>query len=175
MENLRELSQQFVVEGRVEMIVLRPDRRDPAVSVPTVEAVPGYGLVGDRRSQTERTTDAARKREVTLIQAEHIPLIAQWGGLETLSPLDVRRNLMISGINLVAMKSPFPDLRLHCQIGDQVELVITGPCDPCSRMEQELGRGVYNAMRGHGGMTARLVTGGTITVGDRVRCQLVRS
>ncbi|MFM2428841.1 MAG: hypothetical protein RLZZ511_54 [Cyanobacteriota bacterium] len=175
MENLRELSQQFAVDGRLEMIVLRPDRRKPATAVPMVEAVLGYGLMGDRRSQTERTTESSRKREVTLIQAEHIPLIAQWGGLASLNPLDLRRNLIISGINLIAMKSPFSDLKLHCQIGDRVELVITGPCDPCSRMEQELGRGVYNAMRGHGGMTARLVTGGPIAVGDRVRCRLVSS
>lgn len=175
MENLRELSQQFAVDGRLEMIVLRPDRRKPAIAVPTVEAVLGYGLMGDRRAKSERTTDSSRKREVTLIQAEHIPLIAQWGGLDSLSPLDLRRNLIVSGINLLSMKSPFPDLKLHCQIGDRVELVITGPCDPCSRMEQELGRGVYNAMRGHGGTTARLVTGGPIAVGDRVRCRLVSS
>jgi hypothetical protein len=89
MENLRDLSQQFSVEGRIEAIVLRPDRQAPALLVDQVEAVPGYGLMGDRRSHKERTTESSRKREITLIQAEHIPLIARWAGLTQLSPLEL--------------------------------------------------------------------------------------
>jgi MOSC domain-containing protein YiiM len=172
-ENLRDLSQRFAEVGRIEAIVLRPARQQPAISVAVVQAVPGYGLVGDRRAVKEQTTEAARKREITLIQAEHLPLIAAWGGLAALSPLQVRRNLVVSGINLVAMRSPFPNLRLCWLIGEQVQLEITGPCDPCSRMELDLGEGAYNAMRGHGGMTARLVVGGEIRVGDLVRSQAV--
>jgi MOSC domain-containing protein YiiM len=126
-------------------------------------------LMGDRRSHKERTTESSRKREITLIQAEHIPLIARWAGLTQLSPLDLRRNLVVSGINLLSLRSPFPNLTLRWQIGEQVELEITGPCDPCSRMERDLGPGAYNAMRGHGGMTARLLMGGTIHVGDRIQ------
>jgi MOSC domain-containing protein YiiM len=169
MENLRDLSQQFTVEGRIEAVVLRPDRQTPAILVNQAEAVPGYGLIGDRRSHKERTTESSRKREITLIQAEHIPLIARWCGLTQLSPLDLRRNLVVSGINLLALRSPFPNLTLRWQIGDQVELEMTGPCAPCSRMERDLGPGTYNAMRGHGGMTARLVTGGIIRIGDRIQ------
>jgi MOSC domain-containing protein YiiM len=168
-ENLRDLSQRFVTVGNIEAIVLRPARKQPAIAVTEVQALPGYGLIGDRRAAQEHMTASSRKREITLIQAEHLPMIASWCGLAAVTPVQLRRNLVISGVNLTAMRSPFPNLPLYWQIGEQVQLEITGPCDPCSRMELDLGEGAYNAMRGHGGMTARLVTAGWIRVGDRVQ------
>ncbi len=166
--NLRELTQQFHAYGRVEQILLRPARLQPMVSVTQVTAEPGRGLVGDRRSLTLRTGAAAQKREVTLFQAEHLALLARWFGLAELDPARLRRNLVVSGINLVAMRSLFPGAPLIWQCGDAVRLEITGPCEPCSRMEREFGPGAYNALRGHGGMTASIVAGGKLRVGDRV-------
>jgi MOSC domain-containing protein YiiM len=71
----------------------------------------------------------------------------------------LRRNLLISGINLLALKDrPF-------RIG-AVLLEGTGLCHPCSRMEAVLGPGGYNAMRGHGGITARVLESGELHVDD---------
>jgi MOSC domain-containing protein YiiM len=169
MENLRDLVQQFRADGRVEAIVLRSERQQPAHFVSEVRAEPGLGLIGDRRSMAVRVGLEVRKRELTMFQSEHLPVVARWCGLESLEATRLRRNLVVSGINVLAMRSPFPDVRLEWQIGQEVILEVTGSCDPCSRMEAELGRGGYNALRGHGGVTARLLEGGTIRVGDRVR------
>lgn len=143
--------------GRVEWIGLRPGRREEIVIVNQVEARPGSGLVGDRYSGNG-------DRAVTLIQAEHLPVMADLLGEAEIDPAKARRNLVVSGINLLALK----DCRFR--VGQAV-LEMTGKCHPCSRMEETLGRGGYQAMRGHGGITARVVTGGAIGVGDV--CQIV--
>jgi MOSC domain-containing protein YiiM len=65
------------------------------------------------------------------------------------------------GINLLALKGR------RFQIGEAV-LEGSGLCHPCSRMEEALGHGGYNAMRGHGGLTTRIVRSGRIALGDPV-------
>ncbi|TPQ29819.1 MOSC domain-containing protein [Methylomonas koyamae] len=173
--DLRQICQSFATPGRIEAIILRPARGEPAVSVREAVAEPGRGLLGDRRSATKQSGRQSSKREITLFQAEHLPLVAGWCGLDYLDPLRLRRNLLISGLNLVGMRSPFPDTQLEWVIGDEVRIRITGPCDPCSKMAAELGAGSYNALRGHGGMTAAIVAGGVIRIGDRVSLHAVRT
>jgi MOSC domain-containing protein YiiM len=172
-DTLRDLITRIATQGRIEAIVVRPERNQPAQYIDAAQVEPGLGLIGDRRSNNKRTDKAARKRELTLIQAEHLPLIGRWCGLEQLEGTRLRRNLVISGVNLLAMKSPFADVRLEWQIGNEVCIEVTGPCDPCSKMEAELGPGGYNAMRGQGGVTAMIVAGGVIRVGDAVMLKTV--
>lgn len=181
MADLRALLGQFPHVGTLEAIYLRPARDRPVRSVASVEVMEGRGLVGDRTgdrmpSATQGTATADRsigKRHVTLIQAEHIPLIGAWTGHPQLDAAVLRRNFVVRGFNLLAARSPFADQLVRVQIGDAVVLDITGPCDPCSKMEVALGAGAYNAMRGHGGVTARVRSGGRVAVGDAVRAVAV--
>lgn len=168
-KTLKDLVLQFPQTGRIDAIILRPGRREPALSVPEARAEPGYGLIGDRRAEKQRGGAAARKRELTLVQGEHLPMIASWCGVDAIDSCQLRRNLVVSGINLLSMKSPFRDLCCEWQIGESACIIVTGSCDPCSLMETDVGYGAYNAMRGHGGLTAMIVAAGVIRVGDSVR------
>jgi MOSC domain-containing protein YiiM len=162
-QDLRGLTGRFPQPGRIEAIFLRPQRGMAAVAVDAVEAIADRGLRGDRSAAR-----AGGKRQVTLFQAEHLPVIAAWVGHSRIDPAMLRRNLLIAGLNLLAARTLFADQPLRLHIGDTAVLALTGPCDPCSKMEDALGPGGYNAMRGHGGMTARVLRGGMVRVGDAV-------
>ena len=165
---LHSLTRAFATSGRVDAILLRPGRDEPVRAVAAVQAIAGRGLEGDRQAARAPRSADGGKRQVTLIQAEHLALIAAWAGRPSVDPALLRRNLVISGLNLVAARSPLPRQPLRLRIGATAILQLTGPCDPCSKMEAALGPGGYNAMRGHGGMTALVEAGGPIAVGDRV-------
>jgi MOSC domain-containing protein YiiM len=156
---IRELLADVPRPGRLCWIGLRRDKRGVVDEVAEVEALTGLGLAGDRKAAG--TPRPQGKRHVTLIQREHLAVIGDLLDREPVDPVLLRRNLVVEGINLRALR----DRRFT--IGD-VTLEGTGECHPCSRMEEALGPGGYQAMRGHGGLTARVVTGGRLRVGDEV-------
>ncbi|MEO1640070.1 MAG: MOSC domain-containing protein [Pseudomonadota bacterium] len=138
--------------GRLDWIGVRRARRAPLQALQTAAVTPS-GLAGDHAPEG--------KKSVTLIQAEHLPVIAALSGLDAINPADLRRNLVISGLNLAALR------KAQIRTGEVI-LQIEGPCPPCSRMEEVLGPGGYNAMRGHGGWYASVMTPGRLMIGDEV-------
>ena len=160
MWTIQQLRESLPRPGRVEWLGLRPQRWAAVQRVPELHAVTGVGLIGDH-GKDECTPPGSGKRQVTLIQAEHLGVIAALSGLETVTPEQLRRNVVVSGLPLLALKDR------TFRVGDAL-LEGSGECHPCSRMEEALGAGGYNAVRGHGGITARVLSGGVIRLGDRV-------
>jgi len=146
----------FARAGRLEWIGVRPAPRAALMEVNHVEALADQGLADDHAARR-----GGGNRQVTLIQAGYLPVVAGLVGHADLRPEWTRRNLVVSGINLAA-------LRDRCFAIGGVLLQGTGRCEPCSRMEANLGSGGLNAMRGHGGITARVLRGGVIRVGGAV-------
>lgn len=155
--NLQRLFDAPIRPGRLLWIGIRPARRGPIIEVQQATLSPEEGLIGDRYGGR-----AGGKRQVTLIAREDMAAMASFVGRPDLHPSVLRRNLLVEGINLLAVKDR------QIEIGGVV-LQVTGERHPCSRMEEELGPGGYNAVRGRGGLTARVLSGGRMSIGDEVR------
>lgn len=143
--------------GQLVWIGVRPERKAQLNSLKEVQAVTNAGLVGDHYLQKKGS-----KRQVTLVNQSHILAIGSIMKIKRVSPDLLRRNLVVEGINLLALKDKI------FAVGEVI-LEYTGECHPCSRMEENLGPGGYNAVRGHGGITARILKGGTMRVNDFVK------
>lgn len=142
--------------GSLTWIGLRPARRVSILVVKSAVMIGEQGIQGDRY-QTKRNGP----RQVTLLATEDLSAIADFLGRSSIAPELLRRNLVTSGINLIALK----DRRFR--VGNAT-LETSGECAPCSLMEEVLGPGGYNAMRGRGGITARVIEGGVVSIGDKV-------
>lgn len=157
MSNMKKLLRSIPQVGTVDFISVRPERKTLPTILEKVNISVENGLEGDHYS------GSSRKRQVTLIQAEHLKAVASLLGKDKIDPLLTRRNIVVSGVNLLAFKN------MQFQIGEDVILEMTGACHPCSQMETNFGEGGYNAMRGHGGITAKVMQGGEIKVGDKIK------
>ena len=151
-----QLKQHFPHPGKVEWIGVRPNKGSAVEEKTCVRAITEHGLDGDKAGQRP-----GGKRQVTLIQAEYLQVLNSLMPQINIGYAEMRRNIAVSGINLNALKG------CTIQIG-QATLAITGLCHPCSKLEAQLGHGIFNAMRGHGGLTAKVIQGGEIKQGDNL-------
>ena len=153
---IKDLFKIIPQKGKVEWIGIRPNKKEDLSVVKSIIVNKVTGLVGDHFKGS-----FSGKRQVTLIQQEHINAISSILGGKRIDPKLTRRNIVVSGINLLSLKHH------KFRIGSVI-LETTGICAPCNRMEENLGAGGYNSMRGHGGITATIIEEGEIKLGDSI-------
>lgn len=155
-ERLQQLMRHRAQPGRVTWIGIRPARDAPMEALMAAELRTDRGIAGDRAA-----TRRGGKRQVSLIQREHIDVVAAMLGRDSLDPALLRRNLVVEHINLLAFR------KRRFTVGRAL-LEYVDDCAPCSKMERALGQGGYNAMRGHGGILARVLEGTLVSLYDGV-------
>lgn len=158
---------QDLPNGELCWIGLRPERRAEVVEVHSVQAIAGSGLEGDHRF--ENTLGSGR--QVTLISDEYIRQVEYFlslsrsvgnsAGALSIHPSLLRRNLVIKGMNLEALR--YQQFSIGGAIFEAGAL-----CNPCLAMERNLGKGGIAAMMGHGGLCLKVVQSGKVSVGDAV-------
>lgn len=148
-------------------IYIAPAANAQAISLNTAELQAGRGIVGDRYYQENGTFSEKLRgkpdKEITLIESEQIDRFNNENGfLFDYGYGDFRRNLITQGIGLNALVGQ------RFRVG-QTELEGIRLCEPCSHLAKIIGQQVLQQMRHKAGLRARIVSGGTVTVGDGIK------
>jgi MOSC domain-containing protein YiiM len=133
----------------------KPPDDYPLVEVPRIECVAGHGIRGDRFYDYRDNY----KGQITFFSSEIFEGLAQHFGLTSKSAGVLRRNVIVSGINL-------NDL-IGAEFSVQgVRLRGTGHCKPCYWLDQAFAPGTEDFLEGNGGLRAEILVDGVIEVGD---------
>jgi hypothetical protein len=150
--------------GLVIGIFICPTKGKPMVGVPTIKALVGRGLEGDRYALgTGAWSNSKREviRHVSLISAE---AIAQSNSKlkEPFDTAETRRNILTKGIDLNALVGK------EFSVGN-VRMRGVELCDPCERPSLIANKKDFNsAFKGRGGLRAEILSDGTISLGNTI-------
>ncbi len=152
------------ITAKVEAIYVTPSAGEPMRSLTEAVAIAGQGLAGDRYLEGtgyySNRPLADGSREITLIEAEELEGIERETGIH-LDPSESRRNVLTRSV------------RVNELIGKRFrmgEVVCEGIriCEPCTYLEKLTGKRVMRPLVHKGGLRARIVSGGTVRVGDEI-------
>lgn len=134
----------------------------PTDDLDEIRLVTGQGIVGDRFFGKAAHLDAS----VTLIAIEALEAIAEDLGLDPLDPVLARRNVVLRGADLNALRGETFVIRPpEGAPGGAVTLLGGRPAAPCAWMDRMYAPGVHAALRGRGGLRCRVLAGGMLRRG----------
>lgn len=149
-------------DGNVVAIYIAPAADKPMQEVDNALLVADQGIVGDRyyaRTGTHSGPDE-QSYEVTLIESEAIESV-QTENKISVTAADMRRNIVTRGFAL----SHLVNREFH--IGATVLRGIT-LCEPCPHLMEQTSHKVAVGFIHRGGLGAKIISGGTINVGDHI-------
>ena len=152
--------------GFVDSIFLAPEGGAPMKAVQVATALEGCGLEGDRYcAGTGHWSRFGRVCEVTFIAAEDLDDIERDTGVGVKNG-EHRRNVVARGISLKSLRRG-----QRFRVG-RVVFEYRGPRSVCRYIERLTEPGMTEALKGRGGICARVIENGTVRVGDEIEVLL---
>jgi MOSC domain-containing protein YiiM len=152
------------MKGVVEGIYVAREGSATMERVEEARTIEGCGIEGDRYCEgTGFWTPYGDVCEVTLIESEDLDYIQRELGI-TVENGEHRRNIVTSGIRLGDLR------RKRFRIGETM-LEYDRPRPPCSHVQELSEPGMTRALKGRGGICARVVEAGTIRTQDTIELE----
>ena len=152
------------MKGVVEEIYIAPEGSATMERVEEVNTIEGCGIEGDRYCEgTGFWTPYGDVCEVTLIESEDLDYIENELGISVKNG-EHRRNIITSGIRLGDLR------RKRFRIGEAL-LEYDRPRPPCRHVQDLSEPGMTRALKGRGGVCARVVEAGCIRAGDAIEVE----
>ena len=152
------------MNGVVEEIYITPEGSAAMQRVEEVRTIEGCGIEGDRYCEgTGFWMPYGDVCEVTLIESEDLDYIQNELGI-SVNNGEHRRNVVTSGIRLGDLR------RKRFRIGEAV-LEYDRPRPPCKHVQDLSEPGMTRALKGRGGICARVVEAGRIRVRDVIEVE----
>ena len=152
------------MNGVVEEIYIAPEGSAAMERVEEVRTIEGCGIEGDRYCEGtgfwSRYGDVC---EVTLIESENLDYIHSEIGIRVKNG-EHRRNIITRGIRLGDLR------RKRFRVGEAV-LEYDRPRPPCRHVQDLSEPGMRGALKGRGGICARVVRGGKIRARDAIEVE----
>jgi MOSC domain-containing protein YiiM len=137
----------------------------PMQEFPELVLIAGRGIEGDRYLLGQETGFYSHKpeegRQITLFEIETLQALVRDAKV-ALSPVDHRRNVTVEGVPLNHL------VGRRFWLGEAL-LEATRLSTPCKHLEEILGKQVFDPLINRSGLNCKIVTGGTVHVGDVVR------
>lgn len=148
------------MSGVVEDLFVSPEGSADMTRVSEVGAVAGSGLTGDRYARHTGHWSGGDACQLTLIEGEALDTIARDTGLAVRDGQH-RRNVVTRGVRLADLGGT------RFRVGDAL-LAYERPRPPCRHVEELSERGLLKALTDRGGICARVLESGLLTIGARV-------
>jgi MOSC domain-containing protein YiiM len=149
------------MKGVVEEIYVTGEGSAAMERVEEVRTIEGCGIEGDRYCEgTGFWTRYGDVCQVTLIEAEDLDYIEDELGIRVKDG-EHRRNIITRGIRLGDLR------RKRFRVGEAV-LEYDRPRPPCRHVQDLSEPGMTRALRGRGGICARVIKGGRIRARDAI-------